>query len=154
MAPRYEQTSTFLRGSASTATATAPEETTNGAAEQPAAPAVAAPPAPAVPAGSLIRQGTIFDGTYHGDGDLTVEGEVRGNIDCKGSLVIREGAVVEATVAASVVQAAGRLTGDVVCSERFEAAPSAQVSGHITTPRLIIQEGARCDGQITMSGRS
>ena len=102
-------------------------------------------------AGSVIRGGSLFQGDYRGAGDLTVEGEVRGSIDCKGQLVVQEGATVDATVTAAKVLVAGHLTGDITCSERFEAAPTGRVNGHISTPRVIIQEGARCDGQITMT---
>jgi cytoskeletal protein CcmA (bactofilin family) len=99
---------------------------------------------------SIISRDAVFDGNFMGEGDLKVEGEMRGDITCKGHVVITEGASVNAKVSATSVSAAGRLSGEVTCSERFEALPSAKITSQISTPRLIIQDGAAIDGQIHM----
>jgi len=99
---------------------------------------------------SIISRDAVFDGNFMGEGDLKVEGEMRGDITCKGHVVITESATVNAKVSATSVSAAGRLSGEVTCSERFEALPSAKITSQISTPRLIIQDGAAIDGQIHM----
>ncbi|MGI8915678.1 MAG: bactofilin family protein [Chloroflexota bacterium] len=99
---------------------------------------------------SVISRNSVFDGNYATDGDVRVEGEVRGDITCKGHVLICNGATVNAKISATSVAVAGRLSGEVTCTERFEAQPTARITSQISTPRLVIQEGAVVDGQIRM----
>jgi cytoskeletal protein CcmA (bactofilin family) len=123
----------------------------------PSPPAEAAPLPPAAMAEapaerlvSVISRNSVFDGNYSTDGDVRVEGEVRGDITCKGHVLICDGAAVSAKITATSVSVAGRLSGEVTCAERFEAQPTARITSQISTPRLVIQEGAVVDGQIRM----
>lgn len=113
-------------------------------------PAPAAPEAPADQLVSVISRNSVFDGNYSTDGDVRVEGEVRGDITCKGNVLICDGATVNAKISATSVAVAGRLSGEVNCTERFEAQPTARITSQISTPRLVIQEGAVVDGEIKM----
>ena len=119
-------------------------------AEIPASLPVAAPEVPAERLVSVISKNSVFDGNYVTDGDVRVEGEVKGDITCKGHVLICDGASVNAKISATSVSVAGRLSGEVTCSERFEAQPTARITSQISTPRLVIQEGAVVDGQIKM----
>ena len=112
--------------------------------------APAAPEAPAERLVSVISRNSVFDGNYSTDGDVRVEGEVRGDISCKGNVLICDGATVNAKISATSVAVAGRLSGEVTCTERFEAQPTARITSQISTPRLVIQEGAVVDGEIKM----
>jgi cytoskeletal protein CcmA (bactofilin family) len=114
-------------------------------------PSLAAEPAtPVERLVSVISRNSVFDGNYSTDGDVRVEGEVRGDITCKGNVLICDGATVNAKISATSVAVAGRLSGEVTCTERFEAQPTARITSQISTPRLVIQEGAIVDGQIRM----
>jgi cytoskeletal protein CcmA (bactofilin family) len=106
--------------------------------------------APAERLVSVISRNSVFDGNYATDGDVRVEGEVRGDITCKGNVLICDGATVNAKISATSVAVAGRLSGEVTCTERFEAQPTARITSQISTPRLVIQEGAIVDGQVRM----
>ena len=108
-------------------------------------------PAPSPPfVGSIVAKDAVFDGKIQTEGDLAVEGTVRGEIACKGKLQVAEGATVEASVNAAAVSVAGSLSGDVTCSDRFEALATATVRSHVKTGRLIIHDGAHLEGQISM----
>lgn len=118
----------------------------------PSAPASAGQPVdgPVEKVVSVISRNSVFDGNYSTDGDVRVEGEVRGDITCKGHVLICDGASVSAKITATSVAVAGRLSGEVTCSERFEAQPTARITSQISTPRLVIQDGAILDGEIRM----
>lgn len=105
---------------------------------------------PATRSVSVISRDAVFDGNYMSEGDVTIEGEMRGDITCKGHVLIAEGATVNAKLGATSVTVAGRLSGEVTCSERFEALPTAKITSQIASPRLIIQDGAVLDGQVRM----
>ena len=100
---------------------------------------------------SVIDRNSIFDGTFHTTRDLRVEGEVKGTIDCKGTLFVANGAVVGARVEADNVTVAGDLNGEVRCRGRLQIMPTGKVRGKIVTQTLVINEGAFYEGQLEMS---
>jgi cytoskeletal protein CcmA (bactofilin family) len=99
---------------------------------------------------SVFDRYSSFDGTFNLTRDLRVEGEVKGTISCKGTLFVANGATVNANVEAESITIAGDLNGDVVCRSRLQILPSGRVKGKITTPILIINEGAAYDGELVM----
>ncbi|HEX3302501.1 MAG TPA: polymer-forming cytoskeletal protein [Thermomicrobiales bacterium] len=100
---------------------------------------------------SVIDRNSIFDGTFQTTRDLQVEGEVKGTIDCKGTLFVAGGAVVGAKVEAENVTVAGDLNGEVRCRGRLQIMPTGRVRGKIVTQTLVINEGAFYEGQLEMA---
>lgn len=100
---------------------------------------------------SVIDRNSIFDGTFHTTRDLRVEGEVKGTIDCKGTLFVAEGATVGAKVEAENITVAGDLNGDIRCRGRLQIQPSGRVRGKVNTQTLVINEGAYYEGQLEMT---
>lgn len=106
---------------------------------------------------SVIDQYSNFDGTYNSARDLRVEGQVKGNIVCKGTLHVAQGATVNASVEAEAMSVAGEVEGEITCRGRLELLPSGRVKGEISTQSLVIHEGAVYEGDLEMgneAGRS
>lgn len=101
---------------------------------------------------SLVDRHSTFDGTFRAQRDLRVEGEVKGNVTCDGTLFIAEGAIVAASVDAEHITVAGDLSGEIRCRGRLQILPSGRVRASVTTGSLVIQEGAIYDGQLEMAG--
>ena len=100
---------------------------------------------------SVIDRNSVFDGIFQTTRDLRVEGEVKGTIDCKGTLYVAEGATVAAKVEADNVTVAGDLNGEVRCRGRLQIMPSGKVHGKVNTQTLVINEGAIYEGQLEMA---
>jgi cytoskeletal protein CcmA (bactofilin family) len=101
---------------------------------------------------SLVDRHSAFDGTFRSQRDLRVEGELKGNVTCEGTLFVSEGATIAATVDAEYVTVAGELTGEVHCRGRLQILPSGRVRATVSTGSLVIQEGAIYEGQLEMAG--
>ena len=101
---------------------------------------------------SLVDRHSSFDGLFRAQRDLRVEGEVKGNVTCDGTLFISEGAVVAAAVDAEHITVAGDLSGEIRCRGRLQILPSGRVRANVTTGSLVIQEGAIYEGQLDMAG--
>ena len=101
---------------------------------------------------SLVDRHSAFDGTFRSQRDLRVEGELKGNVTCEGTLFVSEGATIAATVDAEHITVAGELTGEVRCRGRLQILPSGRVSATVSTGSLVIQEGAIYEGQLEMAG--
>ena len=65
-------------------------------------------------------------------------------------MTIGESAVITAHIRAASVSVAGKVSGDIVATQRIEIRPSAKVSGNITAPVLSVQEGAQFEGHCSM----
>jgi cytoskeletal protein CcmA (bactofilin family) len=101
---------------------------------------------------SLIDRHSAFDGNFRSQRDLRVEGVLKGNVTCEGTLFVSEGATIAATVEAEHVTVAGELTGEVRCRGRLQILPSGRVRARISTGSMVIQEGAIYEGQLEMAG--
>jgi cytoskeletal protein CcmA (bactofilin family) len=100
---------------------------------------------------SVIDRHSSFDGTFHSDRDLRIDGEVKGTIECQGTLFVAEGAVVSAKIDAENVTVAGDLNGEILCRGRLQMLPSGRVRGKIATETLVIAEGAYYEGELEMT---
>lgn len=101
-------------------------------------------------ANSLINASTVVDGTIVTETDLRIDGHITGSIQCKGTLHVARGSVVDATVEAGGIIVEGRLSGSIQCHGRLEIRPSGTVSGEVETGRLVILEGAIYEGRLRM----
>jgi cytoskeletal protein CcmA (bactofilin family) len=99
---------------------------------------------------SVIDRHSQFDGTFAAKRDLRIEGEVKGTIECMGTLFIAQGAVVAARVEAENITVAGDLSGEVACRGRLQVMPSGRLRGKVQTKTLVVNEGAYYEGEVEM----
>jgi cytoskeletal protein CcmA (bactofilin family) len=66
-------------------------------------------------------------------------------------LLVGQGAHVEAEASVSRVKIDGTFSGDVAATERVELSNTANVSGTIVAPAVLIQEGAVFNGMIDIN---
>lgn len=100
---------------------------------------------------SVIDRHSNFDGAFIAKRDLRIEGEVRGTIECSGTLFIAQGATVNAGVEAENITVAGDFTGEVNCRGRLQVMPSGRLRGKVITKTLVINEGAFYEGEMEMA---
>jgi cytoskeletal protein CcmA (bactofilin family) len=100
---------------------------------------------------SVVDRHSNFDGTFRSSRDLRIDGEVKGTIECQGTLFVAEGANVSAKVEAENIAVAGDLNGDIRCLGRLQIMPSGRVRGKVSTITLVINEGAYYEGQLEMA---
>ena len=90
--------------------------------------------------------------TFKDPVNLRINGRFEGTLDTKGSLSIGEKANVKAVVQGEVITIAGTVQGNVTASTRVELMPSARLTGKVTSPRVIMREGAILQGTLDMVG--
>lgn len=83
---------------------------------------------------------------------LNVSGKVIGKVISEtGSLVIEQAGEVQADVDVGICVIRGVLRGNVNGKSRVEIYKTARVQGDITSPVLLVEEGALLSGAITMT---
>lgn len=106
--------------------------------------------APAGDARAYLDAGSRISGKLSFDGPTRIDGQVDGEITGKDSLTIGESAVVTAQIRAAAIIVAGKVSGDIIASNRIEIRPSAKVIGNLTAPILVVHEGALFEGHCSM----
>jgi cytoskeletal protein CcmA (bactofilin family) len=98
---------------------------------------------------SRIGKGTKVSGRLNFRASARIEGEAEGEITGE-EILIAQGATVTARIAASRVTVAGQVNGEIIARERVELLPTARLECTITTPSLVLNEGAKFDGDCKM----
>ena len=84
---------------------------------------------------------------------LNIDGSVEGTIEVGDhNLNIGPGAAVKADLIAKTVSISGAVTGNVMASEKVNLQPTGSVDGDITTPRLVMADGAIIKGRVEAQG--
>ena len=90
--------------------------------------------------------------TFKDPVNLQINGRFDGTLDTKGALSIGEKAHVKATIHGEAITISGTVDGHVTATNRVELLGTARVTGKITSPRVIMQEGAVLHGTLEMLG--
>jgi cytoskeletal protein CcmA (bactofilin family) len=99
---------------------------------------------------AYLDSGSKISGKLMFEGATRIDGQVDGEISAKESLVIGESAVVTAQIKANAIVVAGKVSGDIFATQRLEIRPTARVIGNLTSPVLIVHEGAMFEGHCSM----
>ena len=102
---------------------------------------------------TFLGKGAQFKGIINFEGTIRIDGKLEGEIHTKGTLVVGEHAVIEGDVSADVVINGGRVTGNIVASEKVQLLATGIVLGTIKTPLLTVEEGVRFMGSCEAEGR-
>ena len=98
-----------------------------------------------------IGKSISVKGDVEGDEDTVIEGRVEGRVTLKNHhLTIGPNGEVQGEISGMQVTVVGRVTGNVVASERIEVRESGQIQGDLISPRLLVAEGAVINGAISM----
>ena len=104
---------------------------------------------------AFFGKGSRITGTLVFEGPSRIEGHVEGEVSAQDTLTVGESAVVNARIKGLMIVIHGTVTGDVVAQTRLEIRAPGKVIGDVTTPTLVIDEGAILEGRCSMrSGAS
>lgn len=97
-----------------------------------------------------VGPGTHFTGSIGGSGHCIVYGEVQGECDLAGTLVIGESGVWRGDIVAEHILIAGRVEGSIMAREKLEIISTAHIQGSLFSPVIAIAEGAIHEGEVHM----
>ncbi len=100
---------------------------------------------PASKPASLLAADLLFEGNISGDGELLIDGAVKGDIHVA-RLVVGERAHVEGTIRGGIIEIRGTVNGNIE-GKAVRLLESAHVEGDITHEQLSIDVGAFFQGR-------
>lgn len=99
---------------------------------------------------SMIGESLTVEGEIHSEEPLVVKGKVKGNIHSNQPLIVEESGQVTGDLNGKEITVRGTVKGKVVSAQKLIISPSGSFSGDISVEKLIIEEGARFKGHVTM----
>jgi cytoskeletal protein CcmA (bactofilin family) len=99
---------------------------------------------------TIVGQGAKLEGTVVSAGSLRIDGQVKGQVNADGDVMLSPQSQVEADIRAQNVAVAGRFKGAIVVKGRAEISRGGRVDGNITSKTLVVEEGAIFQGQSIM----
>lgn len=101
---------------------------------------------------TLLGRGATFEGKLTFDGTVRIDGRFKGEVFSEDTLVIGEGAVVEAEIDIGEVIVQGTVIGNIKAKRSIEIHAPGRVKGDLTTPSLQIDKGVVFEGRSFMEG--
>ena len=100
---------------------------------------------------TVLAQSLLLEGDLRTAGDTVVAGQVAGNLEVAGRLVLLLGARVQGAVVAKQARVEGTVDGPVTVEAKLEVGQSAHIDGDLTAGKLAIAEGAVVRGSLNSS---
>lgn len=99
---------------------------------------------------NTFAQDTNIKGDIESKGDIRIDGQLEGTLDCKGRVVIGPEAKVKGTIHCNNAEILGSVEGDVFATDLLSLKNNASISGNLTMGKFSVEPGARFNGQCKM----
>jgi cytoskeletal protein CcmA (bactofilin family) len=100
---------------------------------------------------NLISNGTDITGDIKSNGDIRIDGTLKGNLNTKGKVVIGTTGKVIGEVVCKNSEVSGSIEGKITVGQLLNLKASSKILGDIATSKLSIEPGAMFSGNCKMS---
>lgn len=100
---------------------------------------------------AFLGQGAEFIGKLIFNGSVRIDGNFEGEIFGQGALVVGQGATVKANISVKSAYISGDVQGHIEVNEKISIHSTGKFAGDLSTPVLIMEEGAFFDGRSHMA---
>lgn len=95
----------------------------------------------------VIGKGLVIQGELSGEGNVQLGAELEGQVNLTGTLVILEGARIQADIFATEIIVAGTVRGNLMALGKVELSATGRVVGSVRGKVLVVREGGRVNGR-------
>lgn len=99
---------------------------------------------------TVIGPSVTVEGDFGGEGNVRVEGTVKGSIKTKQNLHVSAAAKIHASIDAQNASIAGEVKGNIRIKELLEVLATARINGDVEARTLSVAPGATLNGKITV----
>lgn len=94
---------------------------------------------------------TVIIGNITAPKDLRIDGNVQGNIECSGKVVLGQTGSISGNIQCATAEISGKIIGNICAQQSLTLKSSSIFEGDIDTASLIIEPGATLNGQCKMN---
>lgn len=99
---------------------------------------------------NLINAGTEIRGDIISNGDVRIDGTLRGTVHTKARLVIGQTGIIEGDIKAQNADISGNIKGNISVDDLLSLKSTAKIQGDIITRKLIVETGGEFNGKCQM----
>ena len=99
---------------------------------------------------NILCEGTVIKGDIIAEGDIRIDGNLNGNVEAKGRLVIGPKGKVEGEVNCNNIEVSGYIKGKINVSDLLTMKSSAEINGDIVAGKISVEPGAIFSGTCAM----
>ncbi len=99
---------------------------------------------------AFIDQGSEFEGKLNFKDTVRIDGVFRGEISSENTLLVGETGEIEASIHSQTVVVCGLVNGNIEAGRQVVLHKGARVDGDISTPSIVIEDGAVFNGRVSM----
>lgn len=101
---------------------------------------------------NIIRKGTVIKGDITCQGDIRIDGELKGKLISEGKVVVGATGIIDGEVTCKNADISGTLNAVLKVKELLLLKSTANIIGDIKTTKLSIEPGANFTGSCNMGG--
>ena len=106
-----------------------------------------------IPSALMIGEGVSITGTIRADNEITIQGSVDGDIDCKDLKISKTGSH-KGKIKTDRMSVEGTVEGEVNVKELLKLLSSGSVSGKINYGSIQINEGGKLIGEVDFKDKN
>jgi len=99
---------------------------------------------------SLVGPDAVIKGTFTAKHSMRIDGEIHGNVNCEDGVVVGAKGLVRGNIVSRTVVVGGKVRGNITASMKLELERGAVIEGDLSTPILLVEEGASFEGNCHM----
>ncbi len=99
---------------------------------------------------NIIGAGTRIEGAITCDGDIRIDGSVKGTVTSKAKIVVGPTGSIEGDLFCENADVSGKIFGSIEVSELLFMKSTSYLEGDITTTKFVVEAGAKFNGNCRM----
>ena len=100
---------------------------------------------------TVLGSNALFKGELTFKDTLCIDGEFEGKLTTSDKLIVAEQGAVLADIEAGTVICKGKITGNIIASQKVEIHSTGKILGDVIAPALMIELGAMFNGKSYMT---
>ena len=102
---------------------------------------------------NVIASGTKIIGTITANNDIRIDGNIEGDINCKGKIVVGTNGIINGKIICNNAEIMGSINGQLIVSDTLSLKSTSSVLGEIKTKVLVIEPEAKFTGTCEMDNK-
>jgi cytoskeletal protein CcmA (bactofilin family) len=99
---------------------------------------------------TTISEGAIVDGQIKIEGDIRIDGLIKGSVTSKGKVLMSKSGKVDGDIICQNAEISGHVSGKLKVADVLMLKGNALVDGDINTGKLVIESGVKFNGNCSM----
>ncbi len=99
---------------------------------------------------NTIGSGTRIEGSIQCDGDIRIDGTVKGTVTSKAKIVVGITGSIEGDLICENADISGKIFGSIEVNELLFMKSTSYLEGDITTTKFVVEAGAKFNGNCRM----